>query len=47
MAAGSGQTLSKAWLVLAVILILFFVAVFLDKAIQTAVPTYTGIFNWP
>jgi hypothetical protein len=36
------QKFSKAWIVLATILVLFFVALFVDRIIATVVPTYVG-----
>jgi uncharacterized integral membrane protein len=39
------EKFSKAWIVLAVILILFFIALFIDQLVATVVPTYTGVFS--
>jgi uncharacterized integral membrane protein len=41
----SREKFSKAWIVLAVILILFFIALFIDQMVATVVPTYTGVFT--
>jgi 4-hydroxybenzoate polyprenyltransferase len=43
MASGE-KTMSRAWVVLAVILVLFFIGIFLDQILTKLVPTYTGIF---
>ncbi len=37
--------MSRAWLVLAVVLILFIVGIFVDRIMAAVVPTYTGIFD--
>ena len=48
MASLTGERkFSKAWLVMAVVLVLFFVAVLLDGLIQTLVPSYVGFFRLP
>ncbi|MFO0704448.1 MAG: hypothetical protein U0517_00510 [Candidatus Andersenbacteria bacterium] len=39
------KSLSRAWLVLAVILILFFVGIFLDRIFAAVIPTYLGVFR--
>lgn len=47
MASLTGEPkFSKAWLVLAVILVLFFVAVLVDRFVATLVPTYAGFWNF-
>jgi len=38
-------TLNRAWLVLAIVLILFFVGIFIDRIVAAVVPTYVGLFN--
>lgn len=37
------KTLSKVWVVLATVLLLFVIAYFLDQIIATAIPTYSGV----
>jgi len=38
----SDRKFSKAWLVLAVVLVMFVAAFFLDQVVATLVPTYAG-----
>jgi|GEM_PF-5921387 len=45
MSAQGEKTMSRAWLVLAVVLILFIAGIFLDRLIAAVVPTYTGIWT--
>ncbi|MFH0830657.1 MAG: hypothetical protein V1895_01190 [Parcubacteria group bacterium] len=39
------QTLNRAWLVLAVVLLLFIMGIFIDRMIAAVVPTYVGVFE--
>ena len=45
MSVQAEKTMSRAWLVLAVVLLLFIAGIFLDRLIAAVVPTYLGVFR--